>query len=87
MKKIFYLLSFLFILLFFYFIIMQYISEKNIKKIEKNRINKNENFSKLISNLPLIENDTNDIIKFNNEHNNIDPTKLKRNFWDLFKNQ
>jgi hypothetical protein len=37
-----------------------------------------------MSTLPILKNDTNDIIEFNSGYNE-DITKIKRNFWNLFK--
>ena len=83
LKKIISLLTLLFILLFFYFVISQYLSEKNIKIIKKNRANINKDIIHKISDLPFLENDTNNVIEFNSGFNSED--KNKRKFWDLIK--
>jgi hypothetical protein len=61
-----------------------YISDKNIKKINTNRANVYKKIEENISNLPLLTNDTNDVIEFNSGYDN-DNNKIKRNFWKLFK--
>ncbi|OUW73694.1 MAG: hypothetical protein CBD76_02510 [Pelagibacteraceae bacterium TMED216] len=71
-------------LAFFYFVISFYISEKNIAEISKNRTNLKEIINNNIKDLPFIQNDTDNVIKFNSGYENND-NNYKRNFWDLFK--
>ena len=59
-------------------------SDKNIKKINTNRANVYKKIEENISNLPLLTNDTNDVIEFNSGYDN-DNNKIKRNFWNLLK--
>jgi len=59
-------------------------SDKNIKKINSNRTSVYKKIEENISNLPLLTNDTNDVIEFNSGYDN-DNNKIKRNFWKLFK--
>ena len=84
-KNIFYLLITILILVFFLFVIKEYLSEKHIKKININRANINENLFLMSSDLPLLKNDTNDIIEFNNGFNTNENNRQKRSFWELFK--
>jgi uncharacterized protein YxeA len=83
-KNIFSVLIFLSICFFIFFVVSIYISDKNIKKINTNRANVYKKIEENISNLPLLTNDTNDVIEFNSGYDN-DNNKIKRNFWKLFK--
>ncbi len=71
------------VILFFYFTFIKYISDENIKKINLNRLNIEEKIEKRFSDLPILENDTNNIIEFNSGINT--ENQIKRNFWDLIK--
>ena len=71
------------VILFFYFTFVKYISDENIKKINLNRLNIEEKIEKRFSDLPILENDTNNIIEFNSGINT--ENQIKRNFWDLIK--
>tara|TARA_B100000427_G_C15336127_1_gene519067 strand:+ start:546 stop:809 length:264 start_codon:yes stop_codon:yes gene_type:complete len=70
--------------LFFYLIFTKYTSNENIKKINLNRLNIEKKFEEKYSELPKLENDTNNVIEFNSGFNT--ENKTKRNFWDLIKN-
>ena len=83
-KNFFSVLIFLFIFLFIFFIISTYISDENKKKINLNRANIYSKIENSLTNLPLLKNDTQNVIKFNSGYEN-DSKKIKRNFWDLFK--
>ena len=83
-KHFFSVLIFFFIFLFIFFIISTYISDKNTKKISLNRINILSKIENSIPNLPILKNDTHDVIKYNSGYDN-DSNKIKRNFWNLFK--
>jgi len=74
----------LFISTFFYITLKEYLSEANKDKINKNRIEVNTNLEKKIKYLPVLENDTFNVVHFNSEINEKN-TKVKRNFWDLIK--
>lgn len=79
------LLIFIFILSFFITVFNFYFSEKNINLLKKNRNNIEIKLSENISNLPVLENDTNYIIEFNSGFDNTNKNSFKRNFWELFK--
>ena len=83
-KKILNLIIFFFIIFFFFLVINEYLSDKNKKLINKNRLDIENIINKNITNLPRLQNDTNNVIEFNNGYNNSD-NKIKRNFWDLLK--
>tara|TARA_B100001559_G_scaffold180704_1_gene151222 strand:- start:194 stop:454 length:261 start_codon:yes stop_codon:yes gene_type:complete len=73
------------ILSFFMTTYNYYISEKNIDTIKNNRKNQEINSLRNISNLPVLFNDTDDVIEFNSGFNNSNEQKFKRSFWELFK--
>ena len=81
-KNIFFITSFIF---FITFIIFFYLSEKNIILINKGRsLYLNENNIKL-QDLPLLENDTENIIEYSSDVENYKKNKKKYIFWDLIK--
>tara|TARA_Y100000996_G_C22284041_1_gene545239 strand:+ start:405 stop:665 length:261 start_codon:yes stop_codon:yes gene_type:complete len=73
------------ILFFFMTTYNYYISEKNIDTVKSNRKNQEINVLRNISNLPVLLNDTDDVIEFNSGFNNSNEQKFKRSFWELFK--
>ena len=81
-KNIFYIAS------FFIFIILTtsfYFSEQNVKSTNKSRSIYVTTQKNITQNLPLLKNDTNDIIEYRND---IDVYKKKRKnykFWDLIR--
>jgi len=83
-KNFFSVLIFLFIFLFIYFIVSTYVSKKNKNKINLNRLNIYSKIENRLSSLPLLKNDTQDIIEFNSGYD-VDNSIIKRNFWNLFK--
>ncbi len=83
-RHFFLILIYIFIFTFIFFVISTYISSNNREKIKTNRKNAYLKIEESLSSLPLLKNDTNDVIEFNsgfNDNNN----KIKRNFWNLFK--
>ena len=82
-KNIIFLGSFI---LFFMLILFFYFSEENIKKINKSRlfllIKEEKNFD-----LPVLSNDTNNIIIYTKEVENYKKKKRKYNFFELIKKQ
>jgi len=72
-------------ILFFWSTYNYYSSNKNLNIKKYNLNNINQIISKKASNLPVLSNDTNDVIEFNNsissEVNNAKP----RSFWNLLK--
>ena len=83
-KHFFSVLIFTFICLFIYFVSTIYVSNNNKKKISVNRSNIYSKINENLTSLPLLENDTNDVIEFNSGYNDKNK-KIKRNFWNLFK--
>tara|TARA_B110000967_G_C18761434_1_gene498056 strand:+ start:384 stop:650 length:267 start_codon:yes stop_codon:yes gene_type:complete len=84
-KNFFSVLIFLFIFSFIFFIISTYVSDENQKKINLNRKNIYSKIEDNLNTLPLLKNDTQDVIKFNSGYQN-ENKKIKRNYWNLFKN-
>ena len=75
----------IFILIFFfiYFVISTYVSKNNIKKINDSRTDLYLTIKENLSSLPLLKNNTNNVIEFNSGYND-EPEAIKRNFWNLF---
>ena len=84
MKNFFSVFIFIFIFIIIFFIFTTYFSEKNIKKINLNRVNIFSKIDDMLPKLPFLKNDTLNAIVFNSgyEDNN---NMIKRNFWNLFK--
>ena len=79
-KNIFYLAS------FFIFIILTtkyYFSDKNIKETNKSRSLYSAKLNNNTQNLPLLKNDTNNIIEYINDVEIYKKKKKKYTFWDL----
>tara|TARA_Y100001970_G_scaffold114284_1_gene142561 strand:- start:11143 stop:11400 length:258 start_codon:yes stop_codon:yes gene_type:complete len=70
------LISFLLSILIFYF------SDENKMIINSNRFNLKTNFNIKQLNLPVLKNDTNDVIEYPKENENNEKSK-KRYFWKL----
>jgi len=83
-KEIYKVVYFIIILLFVYLLFVIYFSEENIKKIEKNRVHIENSFKDYLSNLPILENDTNDVITYNSSEF-LEKKIKKRKFWELLK--
>ncbi len=71
--------------IFFIVVFNYYFSEKNKNLVKKNRFKIETDLLKNISDLPVLDNDTNDVIEFNSGLDNSINQSFKRNFWDLFK--
>jgi len=85
-KKIITSIQLLLIISLFTFIIAVYFSEDLSLKINQNRAS----YSKIIKNkaleIPLLKNDTNNVIYFNLE-DNVEKKIKKRHFWNLLKDE
>ena len=76
---------YLFTIFFFIFFVTKfYISENNIKRSNKIIFQYQNELDKKFNNLPIIKNDTNDIIEYTNEIE-IFKNKKQRKFWKLLK--
>jgi hypothetical protein len=83
-KNILSVLIFLFIICFIYVIINIYFSENQETKIKKKREIISQKINDNIGGLVILHNDTDNVIEFNSIFENKN-TKIKRNFWKLFK--
>ena len=83
-KNIFSVLIFLLSVLFFFLVVNTYFSDYQKKKILKTREEASQNINENIVGLPILVNDTNNVIKFNSGYED-ETYKTERNFWKLFK--
>ena len=80
-KNVVYLLTIFFSI---FFVINFYLSENNIKLTNKVMLQYQNELDKKFNNLPIIKDDTNDIIEYTNEIEEF-KNKKQRKFWDLLK--
>tara|TARA_B100001057_G_C22240494_1_gene715573 strand:- start:119 stop:382 length:264 start_codon:yes stop_codon:yes gene_type:complete len=85
MKKIFNFFLGISILIFFINIYIFYSSTKNLESKKFNRVNIDKIINKKISNLPILKNDTDDAIVFNDGNFNEIKNDKPRSFWNLLK--
>ena len=79
-------LFFLFLIFLFFFNIYNYYSSnKNIKSINLKRLNIEEILKNKTLNLPVLKNDTNNVIEFNSSFSDEIKSDEQRNFWNLLK--
>jgi hypothetical protein len=84
LKEVKYVVYLFTIFFFIFFVIKFYISENNIKRSNKIIFQYQNELNKQFSNLPIIKDDTNDIIEYTNEVEEF-KNKKQRRFWDLLK--
>ena len=84
-KEIKYFIFFLVITLFIFFSINFYISDENKKKTFRNLSSLDKNINMYETKLPIIINDTDNVVKYLNNDDN--SNKKKYSFWDLLKNE
>ena len=84
-KEIKYFIFFLVITLFIFFSINFYVSDENKKKTFRNLSSLDKNIKMYETKLPIILNDTDNIVKYLNNDDN--SNKRKYSFWDLLKNE
>ena len=70
--------------MFFFIIYNYYSSNKNINSKIYNRSNADQILKEKIKDLPVLLNDTDNVIEFNNSLDNKMINEKKRSFWDLF---
>jgi len=87
MNKIVNIFFFLIILIFFLSIYKYYSSNKNIDSKEFNRKNIDSIINTKISYLPTLNNDTNNVIIFNDGYTEEIKNDKIRSFWNLLKNR
>ena len=84
LKEIKYLIFIIIISLFLFFTGKYYFSDENIKKSYRSQKNIDEKIKVYAKNLPILENDTNDIIEYVKQTDK--KKKKKFNFWNLLEN-
>ena len=84
LKEIKYLIFILVILLFIFFTGKYYFSDENKKKSYRSYKNNDEKIKLYSKNLPVLENDTQNVIEYVNQTNK--KKKKKFNFWKLLEN-
>ena len=84
LKEIKYLIFILIISLFIFLTGKYYFSDENIKKSYRSQKNIDEKIKVYSKDLPILENDTKNIIEYVNQTNK--KKKKKFNFWKLLKN-
>tara|TARA_Y100000591_G_C21653868_1_gene604275 strand:+ start:225 stop:488 length:264 start_codon:yes stop_codon:yes gene_type:complete len=87
MKKVINLFSLVLVLVFFLIIFKHYSSQKNIETKDFNRNNIDEIINMKISNLPILKNDTNNVIIFNDGFSSEIKNEKPRSFWNLLKSK
>jgi hypothetical protein len=87
MNKILTIFFFLLILIFFFYTYKYYSSNNNLKEKYHNRKNINQIINNKITDLPILINDTNNIIEFNNSITEDTHNKKPRSFWNLLKSK
>ena len=85
MIKIFNIIMFLLIIIFILNIYIYYSSNKNIDVKNYNRKNIDQILKEKIIDLPVLKNDTDNVIEFNNSLKDEIEENKKRSFWDLLK--
>ena len=85
MYKIINLFFVVLIFLFFFNIYNYYSSNKNIKNINLKRLNIEKILKNKTLNLPVLKNDTNNVIEFNSSFSDEIKSDEQRNFWNLLK--
>ncbi|MFL2894091.1 MAG: hypothetical protein ACJZ4I_01225 [Candidatus Pelagibacter sp.] len=84
LKELKYLLHLLTIFIFFFILLKFYLSDSYEKKLYRSLNNFDEVIKNFSQNLPLLENDTQNVIEY--VDNNTDKSKKKYKFWKLIEN-
>ena len=87
MQKIVSIVFIILVIIFFGSTYKYYSSNKNIKNKDFNRNNINQLLNDKISDLPILKNDTDDVIEFNDGFSNEIKNDKPRSFWNLLKSQ
>jgi len=85
-KKIVNSFHFIFIILLLSYVIIVYFSEDVSLKINQNRSNYSKNIETRVLEIPLLKNDTDNVINFHLQ-NNVEKKIKKRYFWNLLKDE
>jgi ABC-type dipeptide/oligopeptide/nickel transport system permease component len=84
LKEIKYLIFIIVISIFIFFTVRYYFSDENLKNSYRSYKNNDEKIKQYSENLPILENDTQDIIEYVKQTNK--DKKKKFNFWKLLEN-
>ena len=84
LKEVKYLFFIIVIIIFIYFTGTYYFSDENIKNSYRSLKNNDQKIKIFSKNLPVLENDTQNIIEYVNQTNK--KKKKKFNFWKLLEN-
>ena len=87
MSKVANIIFLLLVLTFFLATYKYYSSNKNTQIKNFNRNNINDIINSKVSNLPILKNDTSDVIQFNDGFTNEIKHEKLRSFWDLLKSK
>ena len=87
MYKVFNILMIIIITFFILFIYNYYSSNKNINTKSFNRLNIDQLLKEKISELPVLDNDTANVIEFNDSLETEFDSEKKRSFWNLLKDK
>ena len=87
MKKVFNIFFFCLVLVFFLFTYKYYSSQINIEAKDFNRMNIDEIINQKITNIPVLKNDTNNVIQFNDGYSDEIKNEKQRSFWNLLKSK
>ena len=87
MIKILNIIMFLLIIIFILSIYNYYSSSKNVDAKNYNRKNIDRILKEKIFDLPVLKNDTNNVIEFNNSLKDDIEENKKRSFWNLLKKE
>jgi len=85
LKKIKNIIFVSFFLIFFIFAIIYYLSEENVIKTYKSRSNYSIDLN--MKSLPLLKNDTDNIVEYSDDIEIFKKEKKKYRFWELLKNK
>ena len=85
MYKILNILMFLLIIFFIFNVYKYYLSNNNISSIKISQKNIDKMIKENKYNLPVLIDDTNNVIKFNDSFNADIKNEKKRSFWNLLK--
>ena len=87
MTKLINIFLFSVVIIFFFITFNFYSSKKNIEAKDFNRNNIDEIINKKISDLPVLKNDTNNVIEFNDGFSGVIKNEKPRSFWNLLKSE
>jgi hypothetical protein len=87
MQKILNIFFTILIFIFFFTIYNNYSSKKNVELKKFNQVNINKIIQEKVSNLPVLANDTDNVIEFNNSISEKSNNDKPRSFWNLLKSK